>query len=479
MAVAGYEYRVNGGSPVDVGNVLTAIVDELTPDTAYNFQVRAYDGAGNFSAWSSIVTATTDAVPLPAGVVDINPRSLRGYTDGDTVSGFTDDEGVAWVFAGAAPVFRYVDGIAVLRFNGSTQGLKTSASLDLSAASIVETFTAFKRLGGGATDILYEHGTNLSTDLPSLFTFTDGSNRAVVGCATSGPTLNYWTTSETFTAAAKVLYCKADTSLSGANDTAVKVNNVATAGAHTDASNVSGNFASKVLHVGTRTGASLFGNMNLHRLRFDKDGLSGGDLALVAADVAASITCRTNLIIFVGDSLFTVYAGVTSSPDEMIDLLGRTWDCVNVAVPGQTVQQMITNFTTQVTANLTGTQTNKKVIIRGGINDLAAGRTPAQVYTDLSSLCGLIQAQGAEAIVCSLTGIGAAHASYPALETNRLALNALIDANSSFADQYIDIVTLEPLLDDGDDLTYFTADAIHMTTAGRELEAATIYGALV
>lgn len=69
MAVAGYEYRVDGGSPVDVGNVLSALVTGLTPDTEYTFEVRAYDTAGNRSAWSDPVTATTDA--LPPGPINV------------------------------------------------------------------------------------------------------------------------------------------------------------------------------------------------------------------------------------------------------------------------------------------------------------------------------------------------------------------------------------------------------------------------
>jgi PKD repeat protein len=64
MSVAGYEYRLNGGSPVDVGDVLTKIISALSPNTLYSFEIRAYDAAGNRSGWSSIVSATTLASPV-------------------------------------------------------------------------------------------------------------------------------------------------------------------------------------------------------------------------------------------------------------------------------------------------------------------------------------------------------------------------------------------------------------------------------
>lgn len=60
----GYEYRIDAGSAVDNGNVLTESVTGLTPETEYDFQVRAYDAAGNRSSYSAAVSATTDAAPF-------------------------------------------------------------------------------------------------------------------------------------------------------------------------------------------------------------------------------------------------------------------------------------------------------------------------------------------------------------------------------------------------------------------------------
>lgn len=59
----GYEVRVDGGTPTDVGNVLTYEVTGLASETSYLVEVRAY-GAAWFSEWAS-VTGETESPPLP------------------------------------------------------------------------------------------------------------------------------------------------------------------------------------------------------------------------------------------------------------------------------------------------------------------------------------------------------------------------------------------------------------------------------
>lgn len=62
-SVTGYQHRVDGGSAVDDGNVLTKAVTGLTTATSYDFEVRAYvtDEFGNttYSDWSPVVSDTT------------------------------------------------------------------------------------------------------------------------------------------------------------------------------------------------------------------------------------------------------------------------------------------------------------------------------------------------------------------------------------------------------------------------------------
>lgn len=74
----GYQYRVDGGAPVDVGNVTSTTVAGLDPDTSYLFEVRAY-ASGDYSDWVDVTTSTLDdEVPLEEGVyrvvLDVGPE---------------------------------------------------------------------------------------------------------------------------------------------------------------------------------------------------------------------------------------------------------------------------------------------------------------------------------------------------------------------------------------------------------------------
>lgn len=59
----GYELRVDGGSAIDVGNVIQYVVGSLTNSVEYDIEVRAYNANG-YSAWSDIVSGT----PVSLGV---------------------------------------------------------------------------------------------------------------------------------------------------------------------------------------------------------------------------------------------------------------------------------------------------------------------------------------------------------------------------------------------------------------------------
>lgn len=54
VAVTGYEYRLNAGSWVDLGSVLTVNISARTPGSTDTFEVRAYDAAGNKATALSI-----------------------------------------------------------------------------------------------------------------------------------------------------------------------------------------------------------------------------------------------------------------------------------------------------------------------------------------------------------------------------------------------------------------------------------------
>lgn len=59
-----YELRVNGGTPVDVGSVLTWIHTPVVLGTSYAYELRAWNPDG-YSAWSSPVTIVPCAPPPP------------------------------------------------------------------------------------------------------------------------------------------------------------------------------------------------------------------------------------------------------------------------------------------------------------------------------------------------------------------------------------------------------------------------------
>ena len=67
VAVTGYEYRLNAGSWVDLGNVLTTNISARTPGATDTFEVRAYDAAGNrATALSQSITLFIGTITIPA-----------------------------------------------------------------------------------------------------------------------------------------------------------------------------------------------------------------------------------------------------------------------------------------------------------------------------------------------------------------------------------------------------------------------------
>lgn len=85
----GYEYRLDGGTPVTVTGATTADVAGLAAATAYDVDVRARDAAGNWSAWSATVEVTTAAAS--AATVSIfgasPPGTVATHTDGPATCG--------------------------------------------------------------------------------------------------------------------------------------------------------------------------------------------------------------------------------------------------------------------------------------------------------------------------------------------------------------------------------------------------------
>jgi hypothetical protein len=475
MAVAGYRYRIDGGTPVDAGMPTLVsgrrqiITGGMTSYSLHDVEVQAYDVALNYGPWSPTVSGRT---LLPPAVVDINPSTWT-YPDGTVINSFTDDAGVAWEFVGAGPTFKIVGGIGVLRFDGSTTGLKTSSTLNLSAATKVDVFCKQRTITyPGGANIIYEHGTDLSASPPALFAFTGASGGINVGHNVVGGA-NYKTTVESFVTA-KVLHCKSDVGLTGAAETTVKVDGVLdnTGGVATENT---GNFGNKTLYVGARTGTSLYSNFDLYRLRISVGGLTSGQETGIVNALNDSSVVRTKILVCIGDSLLTTNFGTTSVPIELSTLLGPRWTVINESIGGQLASQVDTNFATQATVHLGGSETVKVVLNQSGINDLNAHIASSTVIGYLQSVNTKAIAAGAICLTNGHTGIGPDHPTVT-LNADRQTLDALIRANPTSVGTFVDLVTLAPALDNGDGpSTYFLSDDIHWTTAGRVLVAQTIY----
>lgn len=184
IGVAGYEYRIDGGSAVDAGNVLTTNVTGLTPSTEYDFEVRAYDASGNRGAWSAVGSFSTiadafDPSDLSGLTMWLKADAITGLSNGDSITTWQDsstaNNDAAQVGGFGVPTYQtnVVNTLPVARFSGSTQFLGLP---DLSALTEIEVFVVVKlvddpALGSGETGLWH-----LGTDAQAThFTWVDGT----------------------------------------------------------------------------------------------------------------------------------------------------------------------------------------------------------------------------------------------------------------------------------------------------------------
>lgn len=100
VGVAGYEIRRDAASIGTVNALSAAINNGIAPNTTYAMTVRAYDAAGNYSAWSSALSVTTPGSG-PGQTVLLSPAS-PAITAGQSVT-FTASGGQnGYVWGGSA-----------------------------------------------------------------------------------------------------------------------------------------------------------------------------------------------------------------------------------------------------------------------------------------------------------------------------------------------------------------------------------------
>lgn len=190
----------------------------------------------------------------------------------------------------------------------------------------------------------------------------------------------------------------------------------------------------------------------------------------------------TNLLICAGHSMLTNFGGgSTTVPDALQTILGDNWEVKKNAIAGQTAATLNANFAAQIGNDLDASNAeNKYVLLWGAINDLDQNVTPANALVTIGQIVTKIRNKSATALVSTETAIGAVHAHYSYLEPARLAYNALLRASNSF-DRLVDQPQVEARLNNGNNATYFFqgSDGIHLTDAGRELSAETVFKILI
>jgi hypothetical protein len=185
-------------------------------------------------------------------------------------------------------------------------------------------------------------------------------------------------------------------------------------------------------------------------------------------------------IVFHGNSLFNYSNGNTRygfTVSKTVRGLINNKVINDYSYPGKTTLQLIAEFPTVVAPFV---HEGDILIFWEHTNDLTTAignRTPAQALQDAKDYVTL--AHNAGLIVITLNVIPRSSASFT--DAKRLSFNALLDADHSWCDEYINICA-EPEFDsDSDKLntTYYNADEIHLTTAGYTIIANKIHDKLI
>lgn len=181
----------------------------------------------------------------------------------------------------------------------------------------------------------------------------------------------------------------------------------------------------------------------------------------------------TDNIVFDGDSITALYSsGVTGlfiSFTRSLTIGKQNSYSVNIGVPGKclgvtcgtinggSIESMITTGTSVVDPLLKA-GANNIVVIWGGTNDLAGGRTLAQVETDLSTYVAARKAAGWKVVVIPTIS---RMSGTIALDSSMQQFAAYIAANSFGADAIVSLPNLLAGPGAASNTTYFNSDKLH------------------
>jgi lysophospholipase L1-like esterase len=140
------------------------------------------------------------------------------------------------------------------------------------------------------------------------------------------------------------------------------------------------------------------------------------------------------------------------------------------AASGRRLVDYLSTYSSSIAHQIITDDPTTLAVILLGINDINnAARTDAQVYADMEALVAAVQADGGEAIVCSLLPASTLTSGEQAYRT---AYVAALQADHAFADGFIDF-DAEPTMGPdaaASNTTYYT-DGVHPTSVGHEIMA--------
>lgn len=218
------------------------------------------------------------------------------------------------------------------------------------------------------------------------------------------------------------------------------------------------------------------------------DGLATATLTLGAATGTLTITDNSTgktttvtvaaladkLLLCDGNSM--TFTGPTSAwPTKIADYIGPSWLIRNIAVSGQTTQQMAADAASEADSQFSALRSRCILVAWEGRNDMVVnGITGAQAFANMKAYCQARRAAGWKVVVLTMLPTTAVD------ETHRGDYNTPIRATwRTFADGLADVAADPRIGDAGDalDTTYFY-DGTHMTDAGYAIIAQTVAGAL-
>lgn len=167
---------------------------------------------------------------------------------------------------------------------------------------------------------------------------------------------------------------------------------------------------------------------------------------------------QTNYLLTVGDSICAGWNGTMQTPFTNYLTLTDTYTVNNGCIGGQTLASVLAATQSGTYLSLiSGMNSRSVAYIEGGINDINAGATPAQLLQTMASLARIFRSTGATVIVQSLT-------SWASHDIQKNQFHALLARDwSNWADGIVDITLDTHMGCDG--CSANSVDGTHFPTA--------------